>query len=214
METFIIFLMALPSLADRAGDPSLNAFRSKAEARNMECTRVSQAQAHERFPGQVPEPSPRVSSNLMDIDALVCTPRIVRVGERPARDEAILSSLSQSVSDIAQVAGAVGDPDTLWHVDAFYPDPRVAHKIAVAARTHLVETGHLVSDRVPLLAAGDLLVMRDLPERKRFELACARFFAEHALGEHEAFLGITVVDPRETQLHAGVCQKGVWQWLR
>lgn len=214
METLFFLLLSLPVLADRTGDPSLGAFRSKAEVRNMECARISQAQAHEQFPGQVPEPAPRVSSNLMEIDALVCTPRIVRFDERPARDEAILTSLGKDVGDIAQVAGAVGGPDTVWHVDAFYPDERVASKIAIAARTHLAETGYRVSARVPLLAAGDLLVMRELPLQQRFELACARYFAEHTLEENDAFLGIMIVDPRETQLHAGVCRKGAWQWLR
>lgn len=210
-----MMLMPLPMLTDRTYDPAPGIWQTKQEARNLECTRISQAAAHELHPGRVPEPGPRTASgSLVEIDALTCTRRFLRQGERPARDEVILSSLHQSASEIAEVASALAPPDTTWHVDAFYPEPRVASKIAVATRTSLAEKGHKVSDRVPLLAAGDLAVMRELPSDRVYALACRRFFDQKILGANDAFLGVMIVDARETQLHAGVCLGGAWRWLQ
>jgi hypothetical protein len=215
VETLLIMLlMPMPALTDRIHDPAPGVWNSKTEVRNLECTRMTQARAHELYPGTVPEPAPRISGNLMEVDALACTPRIIRAGERPARDEVILSSLSGLVREITEVASAHGDANTRWHVDAYYPEPRVASKISVAARTDLAERGHKVSDRVPLLAAGDLDVMRSLPAKDAYGLACTRFYAQKSLGEDDAFLAIAIVDDRETQLHAGVCRRGQWQWVR
>ena len=50
--------------------------------------------------------------------------------------------------------------------------------------------------------------------RDAYPLACARYFAEHVLGEKDLFLGLMLVDTRETQLHAGLCDRGQWRWLR
>ena len=205
-------LFLLPFLAGRAGDPSPGFFHSRAEARTLECVRMSQAEVHEREPARVPEVPPRGAGTPVDV--LVCKRRYLAPGERPARDEAILSSLRSEVSAIVQAASAAGEPSTVWHVDAFYPVPLVAQKIAVAARTELAERGLKVSDRVPVLAAGDLSVLGRLEPREQYPLACARAFAEGALVAPEAFLAVMIVDAREAQLHAGVCREGQWRWLR
>jgi hypothetical protein len=213
METLLIMLlMPLPAFAGRAYDPSPGIFQSKEEARNLECTRLSQAEAHERFPGQVPEPPAR--ETVAVTDALVCTRRFLKIGERRARDEAILSSLRESVGDITQTASALEEGELTWHVDAFYPEPAVAAKISVAAKTDLVERGRKVSDRVPLLAAGDLAVLWKMPPSQAYPLACARYFAQGVLKERDVFLGVMIVDSRETQLHAGLCVRGEWRWLQ
>jgi hypothetical protein len=138
----------------------------------------------------------------------------MRAGERPPRDEAILSSLRQTVGEISQLASALAPAAVTWHVDAFYPDPAVGQKIAVAARTDLAERGQRVSDRVPLLAAGDIVILGRLAPRQAFPLACARYRDHRALGGDDAFLGLMIIDPRETKLHAGLCLRGVWRWLR
>lgn len=214
METFLVMLLwTVPPLADRISDPSPGLLSSRDELRNLDCQRVPQAAAHQRFPGVVPEPAARTTT-MMQIDALICERRFVRYGVRGARDEAILTSLRQSVGEITELAQATSAPDTTWHVDAFYPEPKVAAKIAVAAKTDLAERGLSVSDRVPLLAAGDLAVMRGMPTAQLYPLACKRFFDQRSLGEKDAFLGIVLVDARETQLHAGVCQGGQWRWVR
>lgn len=138
----------------------------------------------------------------------------MRIGERPARDEVILSSLRQTVGDITQTASSLEEGELTWHVDAFYPQPAVAAKISVAARTELVEKGRKVSDRVPVLAAGDLAILWQLPPERAYPLACERYFAEGVLTERDVFLGLMIVDPRETGLHAGLCVKGEWKWLQ
>ncbi len=214
METMLVLLL-MPSLvvAERAFDPSHAMFVNKADARNMECERLTHQRAQELYPGQVRPTPARVIDQR--VEALACRQRYVRWGERSARDELILSSLRRSVGEIAESAGALADgSDLTWHVDAFYPDSLVAQKISIAARTELAEKGRRVSDRVPMLAAGDLAVLRGMPPQDAYRIACKRYFDQQSLGEKEAFLGIMLVDPRETQLHAGVCMGGQWRWLQ
>ncbi len=209
-----VFWLLLPFyLLEHATDPSPGFFQSKAAARNLDCRRLTQVEAHELYPGQVPEVPAR---NLAggSTDALVCATRIMLEGERPPRDEAILSSLRQTVGAITQLAGAVAPDDVTWHVDAFYPDLAVASKIAVAARTDLAERGRRVSDRVPVLAAGDIALLGTMSPRDAYPLACARYRDHQALGDQDAFLALMIVDPRETALHAGLCLRGEWRWLR
>jgi hypothetical protein len=174
---------------------------------------MSRERAHELEPGTVPEASAR-GGTFEQADALLCARQFMLPGERPARDEAILSTLQDSVQEITQAATALHGEDVTWHVDAFYPEPMVAAKISVAARTELAEHRRRVSDRVPVLAVGDVAVLRRLRPQEAYPLACARYFAEHVLAEKDLFLGLMIVDTRETQLHAGLCQAGVWRWLR
>jgi hypothetical protein len=215
MEVLLILLLVpMPDLVERVSDPSHAIWQSRTQARNMDCVRMSQARAHELYPGRVPEPEGRTTPGAQ-FGALACTRRFVGYGERADRDEAILSNLRQSVGELTEVASArVPGADVTWHVDAYYPSPAVAAKISVAARMHLAETGRRVSDRVPLLAAGDLSVLSRMGAREAYALACARYFQHRALAGNEAFLGLMIVDPRETQLHAGVCVDGVWRWLQ
>lgn len=202
-------------LAGCVHDPAPGLLTSKAETRSLECTRISQERAAELYPAEVPEPAARGVLGFGQNDALVCSRRFLNPDERPARDEAILSTLSQSTAEIAQAAlGPLGAEDLLWHVDAFYPEAQVAMKIAVAARTELAGRGRRVSDRVPLLAAGDIVVLGRMPARNAYPLACARYFAEHSLSERDAFLGLMILDVRESQLHAGACVRGQWRWLQ
>jgi hypothetical protein len=208
------FWLLLPFyLMEHATDPSPGFFQSKAAARNLDCTRLTQAQAHQLHPGQVPDLPARDLAGAR-ADALVCATRIMSHGERPARDEAILSTLRQTVGAITQLASSVTTEEVTWHVDAFYPDQAVAAKIAVAARTDLAERGRRVSDRVPLLAAGDIALLSTMPPREAYPLACARYRDHQSLGEGDAFLALMIVDPRETTLHAGLCLRGDWKWLR
>jgi hypothetical protein len=210
---FWLWLLVPFYLMERATDPSPGFFQSKADARNLDCARLTQARAHQLHPGRVPD-LPERDLPGGSADALVCAARIMGAGERPARDEAILSSLRQTVGEITQLAAALTVGQVTWHVDAFYPDPKVGAKIAVAARTDLAERGLRVSDRVPVLAAGDIALLGRLSPREAYPLACARYLAYQALGEQDAFLGLMIIDPRETKLHAGLCVRGAWKWLR
>jgi hypothetical protein len=206
-------MAAAIGLAGCINDPAPGLFQSKANARALECVQVDQAEAHALHPNQVSEPSPR-ASNLQNNDALLCSPRMMRQDERPARDELILSSLRSEVGEIDAIAASLSSPDLTWHVDAYYPQPEVASKIAIAAKTDLAERGQRVSDRPPLLAAGDVSVLHDLSPRKAYPLACARYFAEGGLTDKDGLLALMIVDPREGQLHAGVCLRGTWRWLQ
>lgn len=211
-------LLAVPLLAGGAYDPLPGLFRTKEDARNMDCRRLTQAAAHERYPGRIPEPAGRALAGSTS-DVLACERRFVRLGERPARDEVILTSLRETAGEIvqgalAQDAGTASGSELTWHVDAFYPQMEVAAKIAVAARTELAERGHRVSDRVPLLAAGDIAVLSRLPPKEAYPAACSRYFAEGVLTDGDAFLGVMIVDPNETQLHGGLCVRGKWTWFR
>jgi hypothetical protein len=208
-------LLAVPLAAILSGcayDPAPGISQSKKYTRNLDCTRMSQAQAHQLYPGKVPDLPPRGS--FSNIDAMTCSTRIMEPGDRPNRDEVILTSLRQSVGEITRLASALVPQAAVWHVDAFYPQAAVAQKISVAARVDLAERGHSVSDRVPVLASGDIAVLARMSAAKAYPLACRRYFAEKVLVEPDAFLGLMIIDARETDLHAGVCVGGEWKWLR
>lgn len=212
MEGFLLYLVFTALyFGDIVADPSQAAWVSRQEARELDCQRLSQADAHARFPGQVPAPHARAQTQ-MTIDALVCTRRVVPATFREARDEALLEDLSTEVADVVTQAQVVGP--ARWHVDAFYPDPIMTQKIATAARTHLSESGHRVVQQAPLLAAGDVLVLHGKPLWEALPIACQRFHAEGTLDDDDAWLALAVVDPSETQLHGGVCVRGAWRWLR
>ena len=212
IEIFGLVLVVL-TLPYPGTDPSVDAWKGRSALRHLDCDRVPQAQAHKLHPARVPEVAPRVET-FLEYDALVCTRRLLPWGEHPARDELVLDDLSTSIAALVQPALALGDDDTVWSIDAFYPDVGMQSRIANAARAELAQRGLRVSSSVPLLAAGDLLVLRGMDVPSAMQLACARFAAEGSMDEHDAFLGIALVDNRESALHAGVCRRGAWRWLR
>lgn len=210
MRAALVAIVAAGSSCAGLFEPLL--FQSKAERRNMECRRLTQNEAAARFPGQIPETRGRALAGVQP-DVLACSTRYLQPTDRPPRDEAILSTLSIQVSELTETAAALSPRGVRWHVDAFYPSLPLAQKIAVAARTTLVERGHDVSDRVPTLAAGDVAVLATLPPSEVFRVACARSYQTQVLGPDDVFFGLMIVDPKETQLHGGLCQQGTWRWL-
>lgn len=196
-----------------AYDPAPGLVTSRREARQFECVRLTKQAAHLRFPGEV---SAEAARSLADerVDALVCQPRFLSLDERAPRDEAILSTLRSQIDSLIQLASTSNPGTLVWYVDAFYPEQTVAAKIAGAAKVSLFEHGRAVSDRVPVLAAGDVAVISRMTPQRSYETACKRYFDEQILGEGDAFLGLMILDARETQLHAGVCQRGQWQWVQ
>lgn len=214
MESILIYWAAiLFSLSDHAGDPVQQAWKGRQEARQLECERMSQAEAHKKYPVEVPATDARATA-LVDIDALVCTRRMVRFGERDPRDELILTNLSSDIGELTKQAAALGRPTTRWMVDAFYPQQQMVQKIATAARTSLAESGHTVVGQAPLLASGDATVLHNTPVQDFLPIACQRLTAEGTLGTDDAFFALALVRPQESALHAGVCIDGVWRWLR
>ena len=214
MEAVLLFwLSALFLGGDQAHDPIQQAWLGREQTRQLECERISQAEAHKRFPAEVPATAMRTST-MMELDALVCARRVVPWGTLHPRDEVILSTLSTEVSAIVGgVAGAVPVGSRVV-VDVSYPSPQVAQKIAIATRQSLADAGHRVSNLAPLLAAGDVEVLSALTPAEALPVGCARLFAEETLTGTDAFVGVALLRDNETQLHAGLCQKGRWQWLR
>ncbi len=208
----LIFSAPLPFVPAPFSGPAPGISVTKREARNIECTELSEAEAHALYPGQVSEPS--VRGGYITHRAVSCKTRVFGTDERPGRDEAVLSRLTETVAELASAVDEPALAGANWMVDAFYPDPSVAAKLSFAAKVALAERGRKVSDRVPVLAAGDVLVMSRMPAAKAYPLACARFFAEGALGTGDVFLGVIQVDDRETILHAGLCVNGGWRWVR
>ena len=213
MEQAVFWLLMLITHADHLHDPIEHSWRGRAELRELDCERMSQAEAHRRRPAEVPETHMRAQTQ-MQIDALVCQRRVVPFGARDQRDDAILSQLSGEVASLTTQAIASTDADTRFVVDAFYPQPQVAAKIRFATLQRLAEDGRTTTTQMPLLAAGDLAVMQGLPLQDALPLACARLHAEGSLPANTAFLAVAVLRPMETQLHAGLCLGGGWRWLR
>lgn len=218
MDGFLLFLLAnLFVYGDVARDPANAAWTSQADVRQLECERLSQADAHARHPGTVPPPNAR-SSTMMQIDALECRHYVVAAGAREPRDEAILQRLSDEVGELTALAATTGEQGTRWIVDAHYPSPSMVRKIASAARVALAERGLRVDDAPPRLSAGDVEVLRTLPMREAIPLACRRLHAAGALpaaaDEDVAVLSVALLHPSESTLHAGVCHRGEFQWLR
>lgn len=217
MDGFFLFLfLNLLAYGDLVRDPANLAWTSPEKLRQLECERLSQAEAHARNPGAVPAPNAR-SSVIMEVDALSCRYRVMPPGAREVRDEAILSRLAAEVEELTALATSRVDESTRWVVDAYYPSPSMVRKIANATRVALVERGRQVDDAPPRFSAGDVEVLRTLPMREAIPVACRRLHQEGGLaaeGEDVAFLALALLHPSETQLHAGICRQGAFQWLR
>jgi hypothetical protein len=215
---FVFLLILLPVLlpigATLVHDPAPGLAQTKAEARALECTRMGEIEAHDRYPGVVAAPSPRGS--FIETAAVACRERLMEAGDRANRDEVILSELTRTSAEIAEAASAAAADagNKTWLVEAYYPDAAVAAKLSFAAKTALVEHAKKVSDRVPVLAAGDILVLGRMAPAEAYPLACSRYRAEGSMADDDVLLGVVLRDSRETILHAGLCTGGRWRWLR
>ena len=74
--------------------------------------------------------------------------------------------------------------------------------------------GASVSDRVPTLAAGDIDVITRMSAEDAYPAACQRYYSLGSLKEDDVLLAVVRLDSRETALHAGLCDRGQWRWLR
>lgn len=209
----IFWLMILvPVVWSVITDPAPGFGRSKAASRNLACEQLNEDAVRRRYPGTLEEVSSR--GDFVDIRTMACGARIMAYDERPVRDGLLLTALQERAADIAQKV--IAQPDAAgrtWLVEAFYPDPKVATKLAFAVKAALVERQQKVSDRVPTLAAGDVLVLGATPPVRAYPLACARYQAEGSLAADDTLLMITLTDPRDVTLSVGRCTAGEWQWI-
>lgn len=210
--TVLLALVILPFVINVGPAPGL--FESKTELRRLECERLSALESASRYPGQVSTSPPR--GDFIERSTLVCNERYLRPGLRAARDEAVLSTLSSQTAAAAARIDALS-PDLrarTWLVEAHYESSQVAGKISFAAQTALGEKGLRVSDRTPILAAGDVAVITRMAPAQAYPAACQRYFDNHSMGAGDALLALVSRDPRETALHAGLCVDGQWSWLQ
>jgi len=218
VEIFLFYLLSnFLGYVDIAADPVNEAWLGRQRARQLDCERLSQAEAHDRFPDRIPASHPRATA-LMEVDALVCHHRLLEDDQRPPREALILDGLGDEVDELGSLAIASVPADAPWVVDAYYPDLVMTRKIATASRVALAERGVEVSDAPPRLTAGDVEVLRTLPMRDALPLACRRLHESGALvndaGRESPLLAVALLDPQETQLHAGTCVRGEFRWLR
>ncbi len=212
MQAIAIWLGFLVFIAPH--DPAPSVLNSKDESASLECERKDVFEASRDHPGEVRAPGPR--GDLYLRTALVCTERYMRLGLRSARDEAILTTLDARAGELASAADDLRPDlrDSTWLVETHYPSAQVSAKIAFAAKNALSGRGLRVSDRRPLLAAGDVEVLTRLHPDQAYAAACQRYHDNGSLRPGDALLGVIQRDKRATILHAGVCVDGVWQWLR
>lgn len=212
MEIILLGLLFVALLA--TNDPAPGWARSRRAGRTLDCERVNQVVGSQRYPGVIREPSPRFDDG--ELETVICRERLMRPGLRAARDEAVLSTLEERASTIAQKAAAVR-PDLAertWMVEVFYPDAPVSSKIAFATQNALVGQGLAVSDRKPMLSAGDIGVITRMAPEDAYPVACQRYAALGSVGEDDALVAVVMRDHRETILHAGLCSGGQWMWLQ
>lgn len=212
---WVFFLLLIPALAPIFApmwrDPAAGLDTTPTESRNTTCVRLTVDEARRRHPGKVAEPFAR--GELIDTAAMECNRRVMDLGERRTRDEAILDGLGTSTLALTEAAAVHADAGITWLVDAYYPDAAVGAKLSFAAKTALVDRGQKVSDRLPALAGGDLQVLGPLSPWRAYPLACARWHATASMADDEALLAVVLLDARETILHGGVCRRGEWRWL-
>lgn len=209
-----VLLFYLPSLIEEVHDPAGRVLPSAIALADLECEPVSIDEARARAPGRVAEPSAR--GDFFERRAVVCRERLMPRGARPARDDAILSTLGARAAELSGLVTALEAPlrRRTWLVEVYHPEPAVTAKVAFAMKAALLDRGLAVTDRAPTLAAGDVEVIGRTEPARAWPLACARYAATGSVGPGDALMGVALRDRRETQLHVGVCADGRWRWLR
>ncbi|HHO52715.1 MAG TPA: hypothetical protein ENK18_18035 [Deltaproteobacteria bacterium] len=208
----LISLVLLPFVVPT--DPAPGLTRSKTQSRRLECERLSAEIASRRYPGRIVTSDGR--GDFTERSVVVCRERLLRPGLRTAHDEAILSSLDARVTELAIAAESLRPDlaDRTWLVEAYYPSAPVTTKISFAAKNALMNRGLQVSDRVPILATGDVEVLTRMAPDEAYPAACQRYLATGGLREDDVLFALISRDRRETNLHAGLCAQGQWVWLK
>lgn len=212
MILVVLAIAILPAVLHR--DPAPGLTTPKARSRSLECERVSPEVGSQTRPGEILPERPR--GEYVRRDALICTERLLRPGLREARDEAILSELDGIVTELGSAAADLHPElaDHTWLVEVHHPSAQVAAKLSFATKNVLVGRGLPVSDRTPLLSAGDVDTLTRLPPDQAYAGACRRYTDNGSLHAGDTLLAVVNRDPRETILHAGLCTDGTWTWLR
>lgn len=212
--TPLVFGLMMGAVPFPPTDPAPSLFRSRKASRNLECERLTVERARELRPGELPPAKPR--GEFLERDVVVCAERLLRPGLRDPKDDAILATLEDRVSEVATAAiAARPELETrTWLVETYYPNAPVVTKVSFATKNALMQQGLSVSDRVPTLGAGDIQVLTRMRPEEAYPAACQRYLSKGDLKENDALLAVVSRDPRETILHAGLCVDGNWTWIR
>lgn len=213
IAVFSATALAAPAFVT-ALDPAPSFYRSKARSRRLDCDRLSLEEALRRYPDTLRPPGP--NGDFVERTVLACAERLMRPGLRDPQDEAVLGNLSGTAASLAARVDGLSREllGRTWLVETYYPSVPVSTKISFATKDALVQRGLQVSDRRPVLSAGDVDVLVRLPPLQAYPAACARYVATGVLRPDDVLLAVVVLDPRETELHAGLCAEGQWKWLR
>ncbi len=184
------------------------------EARNYTCERTSLQIAADTHPGAFRPEAPQ--GEYGERTPMVCSQRLLRLGVRGARDEAILTTLDERAALVAAAAWSARPElqDRTWLVEVFYEDGSVSSKVSFATKSALMAQGASVSDRSVTLSAADVDVLTRMPPMNAYPAACRRYADTGTLGAESVLLAVVTVDRLETTLHAGLCDGGRWTWLR
>jgi hypothetical protein len=211
MVRLALLTLVLPNLA-MAQVPGV--LLRQDEARNYTCIRTNLDVAADTHPGAFRPDSPRADYDVRT--PMVCSERLLGLGLRGARDEAVLTTLDERSSDVAVAAWREKPElhDRTWLVEVFYPDASVSKKVEFATKTALMSHGASVSDRSVSLSATDVEVLTRMPAMDTYPAACRRYADTGALSAGTVLLSVVTVDANDTALHAGLCDGGRWTWLR
>lgn len=211
--TFLAVLAAIALLV-ATPDVAPSGVKTQDAARNYDCSYLSVQATEQLLPGRIPLTPGRGEG--VERNSLLCTELLIEHWRRRPQDEAVLRNLTLHSREVAEAATSTR-PDLAertWLVEAFHPSTVVTSKLVFAAKAALMEQGVAVSDRAPLLAVGDIDEIVRLPPTEAYREACRRYARTGSLRDTDALLAVVQVDPRETALHAGVCEDGNWSWLR
>ncbi|MEC8051504.1 MAG: hypothetical protein VX210_12005 [Myxococcota bacterium] len=209
---FWIFVLFGPATIEAFYDPGLGFNREPEQTRRHDCISVDVDTAREIRPDDFGNAYPR--GDFFNREAFLCREQIIEPGLRAPQTERLVNELSRLVSDLATRIQSEYPQINQWMVEVHYEDPVVGHKIDFATKVALSELGLGVSDRVPNLRPTDLGVIGRLSHSKAHDLACRRLTDDGQIGDSEALLNILVLDPRQTDLIAGVCTDGNWSWVQ
>ena len=192
-------------------DPAPGVFRgSLRDASEYECVLLTGESARKRLLEDNRDGYAR--AEIFNEDLFDCRSRVLSVADRPARVEAMLSKISLMMPELVNAARLTAPPNTVWRVEVIHPDLEVAEKIAVAAKTNLVELREKVLDQSPEPTAIGIQRFQQAKIEDGLPLLCREFAP--GMTNQEKLLGIFQLNPAETQFHAGLCSNtGEWQWL-
>jgi len=193
--------------------PAPGVFRSKEEARAYHCERALHDAPSHRTLTRVDTPPNR--GEFRKSDLIVCTQPVVPPHLRDPADEVVLRTLQDRTQQLAAAAHALRPElqSHTWLVEAHDPNTAVVAKLRFATQNALMEHGLSVSDRTPVLGAGDIQVVTRMPPVAAHPAACARYAGTGSLQEDDVLLVIIRPDAQATELVGGVCEQGRWTWL-